>query len=372
MSIEPVTSTNQLSVKGALAQLKPRQQSDTSQSTEAPKTASEAARTLGLRSAELRKQQQAPAGQTGDKAANQRTAQARPEAQDNEEEHETEDNSASAEPEGQDGTEEQSSEAAEGSEGGDGQDPTIVIDGETLTAQEIRDSYLRREDYSRKTAEIADQRRTLESTLGNVTQNAQRIDNLLALLEQAVGQEPDWPTLAAQMDPREYNSAKERWLLQRNTLNQARADKDRASSAAIQQAKAAMFDEAARTFRPEWQDREKLQKGIQSLADYAVAEGINPQELQMLHRTPMLRILDKAFRYDEMQKTARVTDKRVVNKPKPLQPGTHRPRASAAEASFQSEKARWEGLKNPSTIDAKRWVQAKRSFQAATGKKVGG
>lgn len=347
-----------------LALLKAGRAGEPGRSAEEPPTnaVSEAARTLAL------SRRPAPAqAPPADKPAPQKTAP----LQEDKPDDEAEDNSAQTGPEGQDAEEEQTSEGAAADADGDGQEPTITIDGEKLTAQEIRDSYLRREDFTRKTQEVAEQRRVLDHVIGGVTQSSQKVDQLVAMLEQAVGQEPDWATLAMQMQPQQYLSAKEQWTQQNKVLQTVRQEKDRAVAATLQQAKAAMFDEAARTFKPEWADTTKRQEGVAKLADYAVAEGILPQELAQLYRTPMLRILDKALKWDELQKTQRVTDKKVQGKPKPvLRPGAQRNRANAAETQLEAERQVWESNKRPDIKASNRWLQAKRAYETTTGKRA--
>lgn len=324
---------------------------------------SEAARTLGQRGAEARRQREAPA--TDKPQQTQRTAPSQDKPDD-----EPEDNAEEA-PEGQDVEEEQPDTAeVEASDDNDGDKATIEIDGEKLTKQEIRDSYLRRDDYTRKTQELADRGKSLDAALGAVTQNSQKIEQLVTMLEQAVGQEPDWGTLAMQMEPQRYLAYKENWNQQKQVLSNVRAEQQRSFMGSIQQAKAAMIDEAANTFRPEWKDAAKRQEGITTLANFAVSKGILPQELQMLHRTPMLGILDDAFKWNELQKTQRITDKKVQGKPKPVKPGAQRTQMSAAENALQSERQLWESNKRPSVKDSLRWVNAKRSYEQSTGKRA--
>ncbi len=349
-----------------------RDQDGTRASNDPPVNAvQEAARALGQRSAEVRRgllNNTAPQAPAQDKPANpQRTAPGteKPEV-------EAEDNAEELAPEGQDALEEQPEEGDAETDEGDGSEPTITIDGQKLSAQEIRDSYLRRDDYSRKTAEVAEQRKVLDSVIGGVTQSSQRLDQLVGMLEQAVGQEPDWAAMAFQMqnNPGGFLAAKEQWAQQQKVLQTVRAEKERNFNASLQQAKVAMFEEAARTFKPEWQDPAKRQEGIGKLADYAVAEGILPQELQQLYRTPMLKLLDKAQKWDESQKAVRVMDKRVQGKPKPTRPGNQPNRASAAENQLQAERQVWESNKRPDTKASLRWLNAKRAYEASTGKRV--
>lgn len=331
----------------------------------------EAARTLGQRAAQKRAEnsaQRVPADRQPDKLATPN----RPAPVTDKLEDDPEDNADDAAPDGHDddATEEQSEDLATAADDDDGDNATIEIDGEKLTKQEIRDSYLRRADYSQKTAEVAEARKRLDGVLANVTQNSQRIEQLVGLLEQAVGQEPDWSTLAMQMQPQQYLSYKENWIAQKQALNNARNEQSRAVDLSIQQAKQSMFDEAARTFRPEWQDRAKMQEGVSKLADFAVSMGINPDELKMLHRTPMLRILDMAYELQSMKSSQRITDKKVRAKPKPVRPGTQPPRQSAVEAELQSERQTWESNKRPDTKASLRWLNAKRAYESATGRRA--
>lgn len=358
----PMQESQTLSKHGALAMLKAGREGTAPANPPAINSVSDAARTLAL------SKRSAPQAPAQDKpASSQRTAPAQ--AQEKPEE-EAEDNADQAAPEGQDAEEEQAEGAEVEATDDDGQEPTIDIDGEKLTAQEIRDSYLRRDDYTRKTQDLAEERRVLGQTLGAITQNSQRLEQLVGLLEQAVGQEPDWGNLAMTMEPRNYLAYKENWNAQKAALNNVQAERIKSFNTSILQAKGAMIDEAARSFRPEWQDRTKMQEGTTKLAEFALSMGITQDELQMLHRTPMLRILDMAYENHALKASQRITDKRVKGKPKPTRPGAQRTPISSATAQLESERQLWESNKRPDTKASMRWISAKRAYESATGKRA--
>lgn len=363
----PITNSDVTSKHAALVEIRAKREQDgTRAGGEQPATnpVSEAARQLGQRAAEVRAQRQAPIQDKPQAVAKTPVPQAeQPEDETTEEPFEDSD--------GHGAEDDQTDAGGETADDTTGTQPTIVIDGEKLTAQEVRESILRQADYTRKTQDLADRGRVLENALGTVTQNSQRVEQLVAMLEQAVGQEPDWSTLAMQMQPQQYLAYKENWLQQQRVLHNVRAEGQRNQQTAIAQAKVAMFDEAARTFRPEWQDRGKMQEGVNALANYAVSEGIMPEELQMLHRTPMLRILDKAARWDALQKSAKVTDKVVRGKPKPVRPGANGSRLTQGEAELQSATKNWESNKNPSVKDALRFLKERGAASAKLGGRVG-
>ncbi len=173
-----------------------------------------------------------------------------------------------------------------------------------------------------------------------------------------------------QMQPQQYLAYKENWTQQKQVLNNVRQEQSRSVETSINQAKVAMFDEASRTFRTDWADQDKRQQGITELADYAVQEGIFPEELKMLYRTPMLKILDKAHRWDQLQKTQRVTDKRVQGKPKPVRPGTQRSPGTAAQSALEAERQVWESKKSPSVKDALRFLREMQDYETKTGRRA--
>lgn len=362
-----VTQSEVTSKHGALAELRAKREQDgTRATTEAPANAvSEAARALGQRSADVRRERQTPAGGNAqDKPAILAKTQA---PQGEQPDEEAEDN-----PEGESaghGAEDDQPDVADGDadDATGSNEPTIVIAGERLTATQVEESLLRQADYTRKTQDLAERGKVVDHAVSVVTQNSERINQLVGMLEQAVGQEPDWSTLALQMQPQQYLAYKEQWGQQRKVLDNVRNEASRNQQAAIAQAKVTMFDEAARSFRPEWQDRAKMQDGVNALANYAISRGIKPEELQMLHRTPMLQILDDSFRWNELQKSAKVTDKIVKGKPKPVRPGANGTRLSEAESQLQSATKTWESNQRPSTKDALRYLKER----AAATQKLG-
>lgn len=360
---------------GALAELRAKREQD---GTRAPAGAeppvngvSEHARALGQRSAEVRRERQAPA--TDKPAVTAKTQVPAREAATEQPEEEATD-SPDVETDGHGADEDQPDVAdGEADETTGSNEPTIVIAGERLTAKEVEESILRQADYTRKTQDLAERGKVVDHAVSVVTQNSERINQLVGMLEQAVGQEPDWSTLALQYGQRpngalEFLAEKERWTQQKAILVNVRAEATRHQQAAIQAARTKMFEEASRTFRPEWQDRTKMQEGVNALYNYGTARGLYPEELQMLHRTPMLEILDESRRWRELQASANVTNKIVKGKPKPVRPGANGTRLSEAESQLHSAQKNWDSNQRPSTKDALRYLKER----AAATSKLGG
>ena len=76
---------------------------------------------------------------------------------------------------------------------------TVEVDGEEITVEELKRGNLRQRDYTRKTQELAETRRQMETQAQEIererAQYAQMLPALQQRIEQSVEQEPDWDTL---------------------------------------------------------------------------------------------------------------------------------------------------------------------------------
>ncbi len=188
-----------------------------------------------------------------------------------------------------------------------------VIDGKEveLTVEEALRGYSRTADYTRKTQELAAQRKALEPEVSAVRAERQKYATLLAQLEQTVsasmGQEPNWTELQQSMKPDEFAVAYANWQIRQNELNRITAEKDKAAAAVrrdqMAQRDAHLAAEEAKLVEaiPEWKDATVASGDKAKLAAYATsAFGWTADDLEAVEDHRNIVLLRKAMLYDEL------------------------------------------------------------------------
>ena len=103
---------------------------------------------------------------------------------------------------------------------------TIKVDGEDVevTLDELQNGYSRQRDYTRKTQELAEQRKSFEAKLKEVIQKDELYSQLLpkmeATLKGELENEPDWNALY-EADPIAYVREKDLWNEKKQKLQAA-------------------------------------------------------------------------------------------------------------------------------------------------------
>ena len=109
---------------------------------------------------------------------------------------------------------------------------TVKVNGEEVevTIDELQNSYSRQKDYTRKTQELAQQRKTVEEQQSEVAKNEAIYKELLpkmeAALNEGLGEEPDWNALY-QADPIGYVRERDLWNEKQQKLQAVQAEQQR-------------------------------------------------------------------------------------------------------------------------------------------------
>ena len=229
------------------------------------------------------------------------------------------------------------SEAEEGeevaaAEDGSDSDPdpdafiTVKIDGkiEKVTVKEAAEGYQRQADYQRKTQALAEERKSLESVRNQTEAErayyAQTVSQLRSQLEAIAPQEPDWNRLH-QEDPINFPIIEKQWRDYKANLQAVQQEEARLKTLAYQeeQSKLQMVVEEGRKFivdkMPEWKDEAKWNSARGQLREYGKTIGYTDEELAMAYDPRAIIVLEKARRYDALQK----------NSPKPIQKASPKP-----------------------------------------------
>ena len=251
---------------------------------------------------------------------------------------ETVDETPSDAPEGEDegATEEEAAAEEEQPQQTDPLDAlvTVKVDGkkEQITLREALNGYSRTADYSRKTMELAEQRKAMAAEFEAVQQERAQYSQLLtALSTQLQAQqpvEPDWETLYRE-DPLEYVRQKDLYRERQEKLVAAQSEMQR-----IQQLQAMEQQQALGGYiqeqygkllaaLPQWQNPETREAERAKIREYGNKLGFSDDELSQAYDHRAVLALYKAMKFDEM----------MANKPKPAaaQPGA--PKAAPASSA---------------------------------------
>lgn len=190
--------------------------------------------------------------------------------------------------------------------------------GERINAEEAVKGYLRQSDYTKKTQQLSQIERQRQD------EHTQYIERLRVLADSMPQEkEPDWLSLLDQIEPREVQKAQIMW--------KQRAETKAAAKAAIEYAERQQLEQAFQNtmevigsgeFEPKWRDPKARDVGLNQVVQYGQDLGLSRQDLNIALTTPAAIIaLEKARRWDELQKAKPKAIKETVEKPKVFTPG---------------------------------------------------
>jgi len=263
------------------------------------------------------------------------------EAEDKASEAETYEPEAEEETEGEgEEVEAEESDDADESEGDSEEEPeendsseyvTVTVDGEDhqVTLDELRKGYQRQSDYTRKTQQVAEERKAAEQERQNVQQERQQLHHRLQQLEQALGQqaqEPDWERLW-QEDPDEYNRQRWAWQDRKEKLEQAQQERKRLQRQQQEESQRQFQQRVQQEHQrllerlPHWQDEGTAKTEKPAVMTYAKQLGFSDEELQQVADSRAVEALYKAMKYDELQAKKPAAKKKASKAPKMAKSG---------------------------------------------------
>ena len=199
----------------------------------------------------------------------------------------------------------------------------VKIDGEEVevTLDELQSGYSRQQDYTRKTQELAQQRKIIEQQQQELAQRdaiyAQLLPKLEAQLSADLGNEPDWNRLYED-DPVGYVREKQLWDERKEKLKATQAENQRLQqeAAAKQQEQLAKFVEYGQQklleIVPEWKNPEIAQQEKLAIRDYGINTlGYTAQEMDSIYDYRALLGLRNAWLNN---KTVEATKKKPTEK----------------------------------------------------------
>jgi hypothetical protein len=208
---------------------------------------------------------------------------------------------------------------------------TVLVDGKPveLTKAQIAEAHksgLRQADYTKKTTELAEQRKTAEAETAKAReerqQYAQNLSRNQALLEGALQeqQKTDWHALR-ESDPveflKQWHLFTERQAALQQTHQQQAALQARDRAEQEQSFKAHVSDQREQLLAkiPEWKDEAKQKAGVAEIKTYMQKQGLTEAEIMGVTDHRAIVMTRKAMLYDQMIAKASAAAKKVAAAP---------------------------------------------------------
>lgn len=239
---------------------------------------------------------------------------------------------------------------------------TVKVDGEEIEVDldELRNGYQRQQSFTRKSMELANQRKAFEQEAAEVKQMrdayAQQLDLLSAQIQQTVQQEPDWRALAETMSERDLFLAKTEWDQYKEQQKAVEAERQRVAEQQMQDyqrnlEKHLQHQRADMLHRiPEWQNDDIRENERQEVIKYAQRRiGFSEEEIANASDARAIELLYKAWKWDNLQSKKPAAKKRTREAPKMAKAGRPKTKREVATRSRQEARKRFE---NAGTVDA--------------------
>ena len=239
---------------------------------------------------------------------------------------------------------------------------TIRVDGEDVdvTLEELQKGYSRQQTFTKRSQELAEQRRAFEAEQAEIKQlrdhYAQQLELVTQQVQQTIPQEPDWVALSKEVSAEEFNRIKAGYDYQKQTLE--RAEQERNRIAQEQQAEqqeqmqkhlAAQRDEMMNRI-PSWQDEGTRNEERLEVIKYAQRRiGFSEEEIANASDARAIELLYKAWKWDSLQEKKPAVKKRTRKAPKMAKAGQPKTKAEVASRSRQQAMDR---LNKEKSVDA--------------------
>ena len=193
----------------------------------------------------------------------------------------------------------------------------VKVNGEDVevTIDELQSSYSRQADYTRKTQELAQQRKTVEEQQSEVAKNEAIYKELLpkmeAALSESLGDEPNWETLYSN-DPIGYVRERDLWNEKQQKLQAVQAEQTR-----LQEEDQVKQQEQIQKYMqygekqilnhvPEWKDKTIQQEEKLAIRDHAINDlGFTAEEINQVYDYRLLMGLRNSWMQNKTQKAVK-------------------------------------------------------------------
>ena len=235
----------------------------------------------------------------------------------------------------------------------------VNINGEEhqVPLDELLKGYSRQSDYTRKTQELSEQRKSIEANQAQwsaevqqiQTERQQYVNALQNVIENSMGSldqfaTVDWDTLKND-NPLEYITKRDEFREAQDKVRQAQYQQQQAQQTYQQESQRlhqrVLQEEHGKLVEalPEWQETQSRQKLSSEIKDYALSQGYTSEEIGSLIDHRSLMTLYKAMKFDKAS-SPDVVNKKVKNKPKVIRAGSPRTKSDVGKQKHTSKMKR--------------------------------
>ena len=235
----------------------------------------------------------------------------------------------------------------------------VTVNGEEqqVTLDELMSGYSRQSDYTRKTQDVAKERKQMEELqtqyVSEMHQARAERQQYLESLNQIIANSAsnldkfaniDWASIK-ENDPIEYVTRREEYREAQEKVQSMQREQYMAQQKSmedqIQMRTRALQEENGKLVEviPEWSEPEKQKKLVSDIRSYASSQGFTEEELNSLVDHRSLIVLMKAQKYDAMQNSD-VKSKKLKNKPKVIRSGKGVTRSSGDKSKRTAQMKR--------------------------------
>ena len=203
----------------------------------------------------------------------------------------------------------------------------ITVNGKSqrVSLDELKEGYSKGSDYTKKTMELSNQRRSLDSELDAVSKDKEAVKQMrdeyaqkLQVVEQNLQTDDniDWVTLA-QTDPTdyavkkaEYDRKKEQQLYiqqeKQKLAQEQRKEQERIYQNHIENERGKLIE-----VMPIFGDQKKAPKLMKDISEFAMKQGYTEQEVSMVVDHRAVRTLHDAMKYNQLLEKKNLQGKKV-------------------------------------------------------------
>jgi hypothetical protein len=203
----------------------------------------------------------------------------------------------------------------------------ITINGKTqkVNLDELKEGYSKGSDYTRKTMELGEQRKILDSELDTISKDKEAVKkmrddymNKLQVVEQNLQTEEDidWVALA-QSDPTDYAVKKAEFDRKKELQQQIQQEKQKLAQEQrkeqeqiyqnhIQNERGKLIE-----LMPIFGDEQKAPKLMKDIGEFAMKQGYTEQEVNMVVDHRAVKTLHDAMKYNQLLEKKGLRDKKI-------------------------------------------------------------
>jgi hypothetical protein len=217
---------------------------------------------------------------------------------------------------------------------------TVKVDGQEyeVTLDELRSGYSRQQHFTKRSQELAEQRKAFEQEVLETRQYrdayAQQLEQLSNQLQQTTPSEPDWSALSQQYEAKELFQMKAEYDRRKEEIARVEQERERIAQQQSVEAQHQMQQHLATQKTemleriPAWRDEGRRNKERLDVIKYAQdVIGFSEQEIANASDARAIEMLYKAWQYDKLQKDAPAVKKKVQSAPKVAKGGQPKTKA---------------------------------------------